>query len=184
MDKKTLASSYLCILQSRTSCYTHMWWTRRLAKTENAIHSAAPIMVALVAFTTSVFSHFSGDWLVSRCVIIGISNGSADVANHTTIALVMGWPTEYVGVVSSCEDQSANSGVVGLMGQPTGYVGVMTSWLTVGWWGNGAADSGVVRLMGQRTGYIGVMTSQPTVKWWGNGSADSSVALAWLGHFQ
>ena len=47
---------------------------------------------------SSVFSHFSGDWPVSGCDIIGISNSPADVADHIRIVLVMGQPT--VGLVS------------------------------------------------------------------------------------
>ena len=86
------------------------------------------------------FSHssvtFTGYWPGSGHDIIGISNGSVDVANRMTIRLVMGWPT------------------VKFKWPPVGR-----QW---GWWANGAADSGFGGLMGRPTGQVQVITSRPT----------------------
>ena len=71
------------------------------------------------------------------------------------------------------------------MGWPTGYIGVVTSQLTMKWWANGSAnrvfwsndqsaDNGLVGTMGWLKGYIGVMTSWPIGhECWAIDAADS-----------
>ena len=61
------------------------------------------------------------------------------------------------------------------MGWPTGYIGVVTSRPTMKWWANGSADSGVMGLMGRLTVKWWGNVSADRVHWSCDQSANSEV---------